>query len=136
MKRKKTSSSRFTGPLRSIKGKLKKLKPSRNSKSLKKGKPKAKPVKKKTRRTSRKMADEKAAEAAKEAASRISGKIRNLENEINSRSSSPPDPGIAAQFDAIQRELEALKSGESGSQFGKSEENDEQEHEDKAKKKK
>lgn len=61
------------------------------------------------------MPEDKSAEAAKEAASRISGKLRNLENEINSTRSTPPDPALAVKFDEIQSELEALKSGTPGS---------------------
>ena len=51
-------------------------------------------------------------ESAKEVASRVSGKIRNLENLINANRPTPPDPEIAAGFDAIQRDLDAIKNAE------------------------
>jgi hypothetical protein len=91
--------------------KPKKKKTSRPSKSLAKGKakPKAKPKAKRNP----KMADQqKQIDDMKERAGRISGKIRNLENEINATRPTPPDPNLAAQFDAIQQELEALKNPE------------------------
>src|SRR5580765_6757709 len=79
-------------------------------------KPKKKPAPKpkpKQKEEIKPMADQqKQLDSVKEAASRISGKIRNLENEINAGKSTPPDPGLAAQFDGIQADLEQLKNPE------------------------
>ena len=51
-------------------------------------------------------------ESIKETASRVKGKIRNLENKINAGRSTPPDPELAAEFDGIQADLEALEKHE------------------------
>lgn len=81
------------------------------------------------------MADEEKDKKTQEAASRISGRLRNLENEINAGRSTPPDPNIAAQFDAIQRDLEALKSGQDVGEAEEKDEGDSHDAHSKAKKK-
>lgn len=62
------------------------------------------------------MADEKKAD--KPDKGHISGMIRDIENLVNSKSSAPPDPELAAKFDAVQTALAAEDENGNGENGG------------------